>query len=73
MIAGLGTDIIEISRMVKALENPRFIERVFTQRNRLIAAVAARPQRLPMLHAGRGRKPFSRLLAPAFVRESFRT
>ena len=30
MIAGLGTDIIEISRMVKALENPRFIERVFT-------------------------------------------
>ena len=34
MIAGLGTDIIEISRMCKALENPRFVERVFTEQER---------------------------------------
>ncbi len=31
MITGLGTDIIEISRMKKALKNPRFLQRVFTK------------------------------------------
>jgi len=30
MIVGIGTDIIEISRIKKALKNKRFIERVFT-------------------------------------------
>lgn len=30
MIIGIGTDIIEISRIKKALKNKRFIERVFT-------------------------------------------
>ena len=34
MIVGLGTDIIEISRVHKALENTRFAERVFTERER---------------------------------------
>lgn len=32
MIQGIGTDIIEIDRMRKALENLRFRERVFTPR-----------------------------------------
>ena len=31
VIIGLGVDIVEISRMKKALENPRFIQRVFTE------------------------------------------
>jgi len=30
MILGLGTDIIEISRIKKALENPKFITRIYT-------------------------------------------
>lgn len=30
MIKGIGTDIVEVKRMEKALENPRFIARVFT-------------------------------------------
>ena len=30
MITGTGTDIIDIDRIEKALENPRFIDRVFT-------------------------------------------
>ena len=34
MILGVGTDIIEIKRMKKALENERFKERVYTERER---------------------------------------
>ena len=35
MVVGLGTDIIEISRVHKALDNARFIERVFTESERV--------------------------------------
>lgn len=36
MIRGIGTDIIEISRIQRAVEsNPRFLERIFTQEERL--------------------------------------
>lgn len=35
MVVGLGTDIIEISRMHRALDNARFIERVFTESERI--------------------------------------
>ena len=31
MIAGIGTDIIEIERMARAIKNEHFIERVFTE------------------------------------------
>ncbi|HPZ07278.1 MAG TPA: holo-ACP synthase [Candidatus Eremiobacteraeota bacterium] len=34
MITGIGTDIIEIDRIKKACENPRFIDRVFTEREK---------------------------------------
>lgn len=30
LIVGIGNDIVEIKRIEKAMENPRFIERVFT-------------------------------------------
>ena len=30
MIKGIGTDIIEISRIKKSMENPRFLEKNFT-------------------------------------------
>ena len=30
MIRGIGTDIVEISRIKKSMENPRFLERAFT-------------------------------------------
>jgi len=33
-IKGLGIDIIEIERIKKAIQNPRFIERILTQRER---------------------------------------
>ena len=31
MIKGIGTDIVEISRIEKSMENPRFLERAFTK------------------------------------------
>ncbi len=34
MITGIGTDIIDIDRIEKAIENPRFIDRVFTCREK---------------------------------------
>lgn len=34
MILGIGSDIIDIRRMEKALKNPRFAERVFTTAER---------------------------------------
>lgn len=34
MILGVGTDIVEIARIQKAMENPRFLERVYTIRER---------------------------------------
>ena len=34
MILGIGTDIIEIERVRKAIENPRFLERVYTEGER---------------------------------------
>lgn len=32
MILGIGTDIIELSRVGKAIENKRFIDRVYTEK-----------------------------------------
>ena len=40
MILGVGSDIIHIPRIAKAIENPRFVARVYT-------AVPAPPQALP--------------------------
>lgn len=34
MILGIGTDIIEIDRIRKAIRNHRFLERVYTERER---------------------------------------
>lgn len=34
MITGIGCDIIEISRIKKAMENPAFAEKCFTERER---------------------------------------
>ena len=31
MIRGIGTDIVEISRIRKSMENPRFLQRAFTK------------------------------------------
>ena len=36
MILGVGTDIVQIARIQKAIENPRFFERVYTVREREI-------------------------------------
>ncbi len=43
MIFGIGTDIIEISRLAAAAENPRFLQRVFAGEE---AAAAKRPESL---------------------------
>lgn len=34
MILGVGTDIVEVSRVKKAINNPRFCERVYTEAER---------------------------------------
>ena len=31
MIYGIGNDVVEVSRIKKALENPKFKERVYTE------------------------------------------
>ena len=38
MILGIGTDICEIARIAKAMENPRFLERWFTENERAYIA-----------------------------------
>ncbi len=43
MITGIGTDLIEVSRIKKAAERPAFLERVYTEREREL--IAARPAR----------------------------
>ena len=37
MIRGIGTDLAQISRIAKAMQNPRFIERVLTAHERSAA------------------------------------
>lgn len=32
LIVGIGNDIVEVKRIEKAMENPRFVERVFTSK-----------------------------------------
>lgn len=39
MIKGIGIDVCSVRRLEKALQNPRFIERVFTEPERDYAAV----------------------------------
>ena len=43
MITGIGTDLIEVSRIKKAAERPAFFERVYTEKEREL--IAARPAR----------------------------
>lgn len=43
MITGIGVDIVEIERVEKALENPRFAERIYTAAERECLAAQARP------------------------------
>lgn len=44
MITGIGVDIIEIERVERAIENPRFVERIYTPAERAVLAGHARPQ-----------------------------
>lgn len=43
MITGVGTDLIEVSRIQKAVERPAFLRRVYTEQEREL--IAARPAR----------------------------
>lgn len=43
MITGIGTDLIEVSRIKKAAERPAFLERVYTEKEREL--IEARPAR----------------------------
>lgn len=44
MIIGIGTDIIEISRVEKACDNPKFIEKCYTEKE--IAFIGSRTESL---------------------------
>lgn len=39
MIVGLGTDLVEIARIERAMRNPRFVYRVLTDREREIVTL----------------------------------
>jgi len=41
MIVGLGIDLVEIARIKRAMENPRFLERVLTPTEREFAVTPA--------------------------------
>jgi len=43
MIVGLGTDLVEIARIERAMKNPRFVYRILTEREREICTT---PQRV---------------------------
>ena len=34
MLKGLGCDLVEVRRVARGMENPRFLERVFTEGER---------------------------------------
>lgn len=40
MIQAIGTDIVSIGRVAKAMKNPRFIRRILTERERVRALTA---------------------------------
>ena len=40
MIAGIGTDLVEVARIEAALENPRFLERLLTPAERALGETA---------------------------------
>ena len=42
MIVGLGTDLVEVARIQRAMENPRFVEKILTAREREICTTPAR-------------------------------
>ncbi len=42
-ITGVGTDIIEIERIKKAVSSPRFLDRVYTERERAYAMERTNP------------------------------
>lgn len=44
MIKGIGTDIIEISRIKKSIESEHFVNRVFTKNEILYALKKAKPE-----------------------------
>lgn len=44
MIVGIGTDIVEISRISRAVRRSRFVERVFTEAERKYCLSRARPE-----------------------------
>ncbi|MBI3910240.1 MAG: holo-ACP synthase [Armatimonadetes bacterium] len=45
MIDGVGIDIIEVARIARAVRNPRFVRRVFTEREAHYCRAASRGER----------------------------
>ncbi len=65
MIAGVGIDAVSISRIKKAMENPRFLERNFTEKERLyFSAKQFAPQSVAANFAAK--EAFSKALGTGF-------
>ena len=72
--AGIGVDIVEISRMKSILEKtPSFARRVFTEEERAYCDASSRPaMRAALLRARRCLKLLARVLVKAWVARMFR-
>ena len=64
MLRGLGCDVVEVSRIERAMQNPRFLARVFTERER-----AAIGRKGPVTAAGywAAKEAVSKALGTGFV------
>lgn len=65
MISGIGTDIVEISRLAKAIDGSRFLERYFTEReNEYFLLKNNNPQTVAVSFAAK--EAFSKALGTGF-------
>lgn len=65
MILGIGTDIVEISRLAKAIDGSRFLERYFTQKeNEYFLLKNNRPQTIAASFAAK--EAFAKALGTGF-------
>mgnify|MGYP003206750137 CR=1 FL=1 len=71
--AGIGVDIVEISRMKSILEKtPSFARRVFTEEERAYCDASSLTMRAALLRARRCLKLSARVLVKAWVARMFR-
>lgn len=70
MIVGIGIDITELYRIAKSIEQPRFLERILTERERELASALAGKRKVEFV-AGRfaAKEAFSKAIGTGIGKE----